>query len=299
MPDTDTKISFEELETVATQQATATTAETVTVTPPAAGSTTVAEETKPQFTEADVEAYRTLTEMGITPQNAAQFKAAKEGLDNLPKLMKSPAGLRALMDEVQKADPEAYKVMTDVISDRWFEDLPASQKTSGNGSVSRTAESAPDQRLDSLITEVKSLREERQQERTEKENARINAGWNKAFDELESKLPEGTTERDRDYIRLKAEKLLWSDTSAQGRVNKGVYIDVPKYYAEATKRVTAETKAAANGEHARREGVQTRAAREIVPAAENVNGARDSESKDIWDDKQMGREASALFAGKK
>jgi len=298
MPEPDTRISFEELETVATQQTTATTAETATVTPTATGSTTVTEETKPQFTEADVAAYRQLSDMGITVESAKQFKEAKTALDNLPLILKNNPNV--LLDEIAKNDPALASQLEEVISDRWFARYQREHpEDSGKNGVSRTNPSAPDPRLDSLINEVKSLRDERQQERTEKENARINQGWNKAFDELDAKLPEGTTARDREYIRLKAEKMLWQDGQAQGRVNKGVYIDVPKYYAEATKRVTAETKAAATDEHSRRSNVRDNAAREIVPAAENVNGSRDTESKDIWDDKQMGREAAALYAGKK
>lgn len=299
MPEPDTKISFEELETVATQQTTAAkTAETATVTPPATGSTTATEETKPQFTEADVTAYRQLSDMGITVETAKEFKAAKVALENLPLILKNNPNV--LLDEIAKNDPALASQLEEVISDRWFARYQREHpEDNGKNGGSRTTQSAPDPRLDTLINEVKSLRDERQQERTEKENARITQGWNKAFDELEAKLPEGTTTRDREYIRLKAEKMLWQDSSAQGRVNKGVYIDVPKYYAEATKRVTAETKAAANGEHERREGVRERAAKEIVPAAENVNGSRDTESRDIWDSKEMGREAAALFAGKK
>lgn len=298
MPEPDTKISFEELETEANRSEAAKPNETTTVTPPATGSTTVTEETKPQFTEVDVAAYRQLSDMGITVETAKQFKEAKNALDNLPLILKNNPNV--LLDEIAKNDPALASQLEEVISDRWFARYQREHpEDSGKNGVSRTTPSAPDPRVDDLTREVKALREERQQERTEKENARITQGWNKAFEELEAKLPEGTTARDREYIRLKAEKMLWQDGQAQGRVNKGVYIDVPKYYAEATKRVTAETKAAANDEHSRRSNVRDNASKEIVPAAENVNGSRDTESKDIWDDKQMGREAAALFAGKK
>ena len=295
MPESDnSRISFEELETAATQQTPVKTAETAAAT--STTSTTV-EETKPQFTETDVAAYRQLVDMGITVQNAAQFKEAKTALDNLPLILKNNPNV--LLDEIAKNDPALANQLEEVISDRWFSRYQREHpEENGKNGVSRTTQSAPDPRLDTLINEVKSLREERNQERTEKESARINQGYEKAFDELEAKLPENVTARDKEYIRLKAQKMLWQDGSAAGRVNKGVYIDVPKYYAEATKRVTAETKAAATSEHERRSNVRDNAAKEIVPAAENVNGSRDSQSTDIWDSKEMGREVAALY-GKK
>ena len=71
------KISFEELESAATQQTAVKAAET-TATETKAAETAAVVETKPQFTDTDVEAYKQLVDMGITPQNASEFKAAKQ-----------------------------------------------------------------------------------------------------------------------------------------------------------------------------------------------------------------------------
>src|SRR5271154_2584885 len=98
------QISFEELEASATPAAAATPQGTTEAAPPV-----IAEEAKPQFTESDVEKYRALVDMGITPDTAADFKAAKEAMTNLPLLLKSPEGQRMLLDEIQKNDPATYK----------------------------------------------------------------------------------------------------------------------------------------------------------------------------------------------
>ena len=97
--------------------------------------------------------------------------------------------------------------------------------------------------------------------------------YNKTFDDLVAKLPEDVSEASRDYIRLKAEKLLWQDNAARQRVLQGAFTDVPKYISKASALVTAETKAAATKEHETRSDIEARGSKTIVPAADNVAGA--------------------------
>lgn len=284
----ESKISFEELETTATQQETVKPAETT------AGETKAAEaaaaETKPQFTEADVEAYKQLVDMGITPANAAEFKTAKQALENLPLLLKNNPDL--LLDEIEKNDPELHKQLLEKVSDRWFNRLPQDVregKSNGNGSASSTAGSAPNPVIEKLERQVAALVEERTQEKTAAQQKTILGGLNTAFDTLDAKLKEkGVPDRDRDYIRLKAERLLWSDNAAAKRINQGVYVDVPTYFSKAASLVTAETKAAAITANDRRAAVEARGERTLPNAAENVNGSstqQEGHGKDkIWGD---------------
>jgi len=269
-------ISFEELEVAATQADPAKPPEAAAATP--AAETTVAE-TKPQFTDADVEAYRQLVDMGITPQTAQQFKEAKTALDNLPALMKSPEGLRLMMDEIQKNDPEAYKTVKEYVSDRWWNDLPESvRNNSANGSPSRSADSAPavDPRIASIEAKLdRFIQKENQEESTRRQNA-ISEGYTASVDGLLKKLPESVSQKDRDYIRLKTNELIWKDPKARDSVAKGVYLDVPTYFSKASGLVTAETKAASTAEHDRRAGVEARGSREIPAAAQNTNGSASS-----------------------
>jgi len=264
-------LSFTELESTAKSA----TSETQTTTAETSKATEVAvEDSKSQFTEADVLAYQQLVAAGITPETAEQFKQAKTAMDNLPSLLKNNPD--ALLDEIQKNDPALHDELITRISDRWFEqkgkrEYEALQKKNGNGS--RVAESEPDPRVDKLEREVAAMKAKEQADLTARQQAQISESYNKAFDGLVAKLPENLGEDKRDYIRLKAEKLLWNDPAARERVNKGVFTDVPKYFAEASKRVTAETKTAANKEHEARQGVEARGARSVVPAAENVAGA--------------------------
>jgi len=286
----DNKISFEELETAATQQETVKPAETT-----AAAETKVAEaaavaETKPQFTETDVEAYKQLVDMGITPANAAEFKAAKQALENLPMLLKNNPDL--LLDEIEKNDPELHKQLLEKVSDRWFNRLPADVregKANGNGSESRTASSATNPMIEKLQRQVDTLVQERTQEKSEAQQRAILGGLNTAFDSLDAKLKEkGVSDKDRDYIRLKAERLLWSDSAAAKRVNSGVYVDVPTFFSKASSLVTAETKAAATTANEKRAGIEARGEKTIPNAAENVNGTstkQEGHGKDpIWGD---------------
>jgi hypothetical protein len=283
-------LTFTELETAATQATPATSTEQAPATPVVEAPATT--ETKPQFTDADVQAYQQLVDMGITPQNAAQFKEAKTALDNLPVLMKSPEGLRILMDEIQKNDPEAYKTVKEYVSDRWWNDLPESTKNaSGNGSQSRTADSTPavDPEIATMKREWAQIKNERIQAETAKQTAALNEKFNNSLDALVAKLPENIPADKREHIRLKAEKLIWSDNAARNRINQGVFTDVPTYFSKASSLVTAETKASANAEHDRRAGVEARGSREIPAAAENMNGSASSKQEGhghdpIWGD---------------
>ena len=267
-------ISFEELEVAATPPASATPVEPAATTPPVAVAT---EETKPQFTEADVESYRHLVDLGITPQNAAQFKAAKEQLETLPQLLRSPDGRRQLLDEIQKHDPETYKGLLDYASDRWFNELPEEAR-SGNGSPSRPATSTPtmDPRLTSIEAKLDNYIQKENQRETAQRQEAISNGYTTSVDKMLEKLPESVSSKDKDYIRLKTNELIWRDSKAREAVAKGVYMDVPTYFSKASSLVTAETKAAANAEHDRRAGVEARGTREIPAAAENVNGSASS-----------------------
>jgi hypothetical protein len=266
----DTKISFEELEKAATPPEPVKPAET----PAPSAAEAAPAETKPSFTEADVEAYKQLVDMGITPANAAEFKSAKSALDNLPMLLKNNPDL--LLDEIEKNDPELHKQLLDKVSDRWFNRLPADVRegrSNGNSSESRTASSASNPVIERLERQVNALVQERTQEKTEAQQRNIIGGLNTAFENLVAKLPAGVSERDKDYIRLKAERLLWSDASAAKRVNSGVYVDVPTYFSKASSLVTAETKAAATAANDKRAGVEARGEKTIPNAAENVNGS--------------------------
>jgi len=270
------KISFEELESAATQQTAVKSAET-TVTETKAAETAAAVETKPQFTDTDVEAYKQLVDMGITPQNASEFKAAKQALENLPLLLKNNPDL--LLDEIEKNDPELHKQLLEKVSDRWFNRLPADVregKSNGNGSESRTVSSATNPVIERLERQVSALVQERTQEKTDAQQKTILSGLNTSFENLIAKLPASVSEKDKDYIRLKAERLLWSDGAAAKRINSGVYVDVPTYFSKAASLVTAETKAAATADHAARAGVEARGVKEIPAAAENVNGSASS-----------------------
>jgi hypothetical protein len=268
------KISFEELEAVATPPATATPVET----PAATEAASAAADTKPQFTESDVEAYKSLVDMGITPQNAAEFKAAKNALDNLPALLDSNPDL--LMDEIEKNNPALHTKLLERMSDRWFQRLPADVREgkSGNGSESRTASSSPavDPELVQMKREWGELKTQRIQEQTARQQAQVAEGFNKALDALVEKLPEGVSAEKRDHIRLKAEKMVLSDPKAYQRISQGIYVDVPTFFSKASSLVTAETKAASSAEHDRRAGVEARGSKEIPAAADNVNGSASS-----------------------
>lgn len=296
----ETRISFEELETTATQTETVKPSETSVETKT---DTTVAD-TKPQFTEADVEAYRQLVDMGITPANAAEFKQAKQALENLPVLLENNPDL--LMDEIEKNNPVLHNKLLERFSDRWFNRLPADVregKSNGNGSVSSTASSASNPMIEKLERQVAALVEERTQEKTAAQQKAILGGLGSAFDNLDAKLKEkGVSDRDRDYIRLKAERMLWSDSAAAKRVNQGVYVDVPTYFSKASALVTAETKNAATDANNKRAAIEARGERTIPNAAENVNGTSNQEEghgKDkIWGD-MTASERAALSAAMK
>jgi hypothetical protein len=270
-------LSFTELESTAKSETTATQTTTEDASKTAALATTstaTVEDTKSQFTQTDVEAYQQLVAMGITPQNAEQFKSAKTAMDNLPLLMKQNPD--ALLDEIQKNDPALHDEFMERVSDRWYNQkgkrqYEEMQRKNGNGS--RVAESEPDPRVDKLQREVDALKAKDAQENANRQQAAITEKYNKSLDEMVGKLPESITEGVRDHIRLKAEKLMWQDNTARERILRGDFTDVPKYFSKASSLVTAETKTAAQKEHDARQRVEAGGTRTIVPAAENVTGA--------------------------
>jgi hypothetical protein len=234
-----------------------------------------------QFTEADATAYRTLTDAGISVNNYADLQQKASALDNLGKLL--DANPKLLFDEIEKTNPTLAARLEEIISDRWYEKnkhlYPEGKAPGANGSASSAATST-DPRIEALSQKLDNLVAARNQELSEKQQARITDGYENAVNGLLGKLPEGTPETTKDYIRLKANELLWKDTAARERVAKGVYVDVPKYFAEASKKATADTLASAKADTDRRETVKANAHKEITPAAENVNGAAVTQDKD-------------------
>ena len=109
------------------------------------------------------------------------------------------------------------------------------------------------------------------------------------MDGLLAKLPTDVPETTRDYIRLKTQELVYKDNAAATRVANGTYVDLPKYFAEASAKATADIKASAGKEHSARQAVEQRGGKEITPAAEAVNGvSHDAPGQDpIWGDSGM------------
>lgn len=239
----------------------------------------------PQFTEADAQAYRTLTDAGISVTNYQDFLQAKTALNNLGQIMNTNPQL--LMDEIEKTNPALAARLEEVISDRWYNKnkhlYPEGKAPGANGSASSAATST-DPRIEALQQKMDNLVAERNQEASARRQAEITTGYEKSVDGLLAKLPDTTPETTKDYIRLKANELIWKDPAARERVAKGVYVDVPKYFAEASKKATADTIASAKAETDRREGVKANAHKEITPAAENVNGsvAQQQDESDGW-----------------
>lgn len=291
----ETRISFTELEAAANQRDTAKPPDTP-ATPP---KVETPEEAKPQFTDADVTAYLKLREMGITPDNAQDFLQAKQGLNNLGVLLDQNP--RLLIQEIEKSNPALGRKFKEAVSDMWYEDYQR-EHPNDNG-ASRSASRTPTSALnDSEVTELKNTVKKLQErfesaDRATQEKA-VWDGYQASIQAGLDKLKEkGLDDQKVDHIRLKSLELLGKDQPAWKRVQQGVYVDVPKYISEASRLVTAETKAAASAEHERRSAVESRATKEITPAAENVNGAAPSDSKDIWDSTSMMKDLAA--AGKR
>lgn len=272
-------LSFEELTSAAKPEE--------PVAPPVTPTETVetkVEDDKPQFTSADVAAYQQLSEMGITPGNASEFLQAKTALQNLGTLLEQDP--KQFMRVIQQANPQLAGKALKEFSDLWYEQYLRDNPDAATTSASSAGKSTPmaDPRIDALASEVERLKSERQQEVSARHQAENLVQYEKAFDELVAKLPEGVPDDKREYIRLKAEKALWKDPAAQKRISQGIYIDVPKFFADASRRVTAETKTATEIEAAKREKVADKAGKTITPGVENPNGqSANPQSKDIWE----------------
>lgn len=284
-------VSFSELEAAAKPQTSTEPAATTAATEPTA-------QAIPQFTDADIQSLRTLTDAGITPATMQKFLQSQSIVENLPKILKTATGVKAFLQEIQKADPDAYDTVIEATSDEWYEvkGKKLESQQPANGNASSTTTSAPDPRLDALAAKIDNLIADRNQEKSQRQIEQIQGGYDKSVEGLLAKLPEGVPDQAKDYIRLKTNELIWKDQSARDRVSKGVYVDVPKYFAEASAKATADTKAAADKEHARRAEVESRGTKEITPAAEPVNGTVQNNHEDaIWGDSGLVRDVQAAL----
>ena len=126
------------------------------------------------------------------------------------------------------------------------------------------------------------------------------AGYNGSMDGLLAKLPADVPETTKDYIRLKTQELVYRDRGAADRVAKGVYVDLPKYFAEASAKATADIKVSAGKEHAARAAVESRGGKEITPAAEAVNGTQDNApgQDPIWGNDGMMKDLQTALKGR-
>lgn len=271
-------LSFEELASAAAPPA-ATESKVTPAEPtpkPADATQPVGDKAKPQFTDADVTAYQAIRDLGITPETASDFVQAKQWLNTIAYAMKNDPKL--LLDELRKTDPQMADKVTEVFSDDWYERKGKYlMDDKSNSGKSNAAQPEPDPRVDQLSREVAQLRSERQTEAETKRQEKINVDFTSSFDALQAKLPADLDDRTKDYIRLKAEKMLWLDPQARTRVNSGNFTDIPKYFAEASRRVTAETKAAADKETKARSGVESRGVRELPHGSENATGTAQSQ----------------------
>ena len=253
----------------------------------------------PQFTEQDIQTLRTFADAGITLTNYQQLLQANTLMQKLPELIK--ANPRLITAEIAKADPAAYDALLDSISDEWYEVKGKRlEQQTANGGASSTATST-DPRLESEVKSLQSqlanLVQERNAEKSEKQQAKLMEGYENAVNGLLKKAPDTVSENSKDHIRLKTQELIFKDPAARNRVAQGIYLDVAKYFAEASAFVTAETKASAEKEHTRRAEVEARGGKEIVPAAENVNGATEQNPNEdsIWGNAGMMKDLQAAM----
>lgn len=287
-------VSFSELEAAATPQAAAVPAVT-----PAAPPAEPAAPVTPQFTEQDIATLRTFADAGVTIQNYQQLLQANQLIQKLPDIIKTNP--RVLTAEIAKADPQAYRNLLEAVSDEWWEVIgkndPRNQSTA-QGSAS-SATSSPDPRIDQLQSQLQGVISELNQEKSAKQQARIMTGYTDSVNSLLAKLPEGVPETSKDYIRLKTQELVYKDESARDRVAKGIYVDLPKYFAEASAKATADIKASADKEHERRAQVESRGGKEITPAAEAVNGTQEGPQEDsIWGNSGMMKDLQTALKAK-
>jgi len=242
--------------------------------PPASGG----DETKPQFTDADVSAYQTMRDLGLTPENAREFIQAKEWLGTISYALQNDP--QAFIDELRRTNPQLADKFTEVASDDWFNRkgkyIDVGDNKSKDGK-SNTVSSEPDPRIDQLSREVAQLRQANEQEREGKRQAQVEKDFVSAYDTLVDKLPADLPDSTKELISLKAQKAVWQDPQARARVNSGNFTDIPKFFAQASQRVTADIKAAADKEKTARSGVESRGTKEIPHGSDNVAGAAQSQ----------------------
>jgi hypothetical protein len=252
--------------------------------PQATTDATVGADAPPAFTETDANAYRALADMGITPDTAAQFVQAKTQLEGLNyHLANNPRGL---LLEMEKTNPELFQKFQDESASLYIErnPVPSDSAAAGKGSAPT---SVRDPRVDAMENELTQLRNERSSAAASAQRSAVEGQYNSALKGLIEKLPAGLSEDERDYIRLKTNESIGKDSAALGRLNKGVFVDVPKHFKQAAEAVAAKRKSGASAQETARAAVAAGAHQEFTPAANPAGGVAKQPpapgSMDDWD----------------
>ncbi len=270
--------------------------ETPTETPAPAEPPKAAEQVTPQVTSpvtAEAESVLAkLESMGINPETAATIVQKAQAADKMAYLIENNP--RAIFEEMEKNSPEIFKKALDTASDLYLERY---EKPDGqSGTKSSVADSPVVKALESKIA---NLENRLTAESTQKQFQERLKSYESRREEYISKLPTDTPEFDKEYLRMKTDRLISNDPRAINAISQGNYIELAKQFQRATELLAADKKTTQAQQEQARAAQRGTSHPEFAPGPELAIKPDDIDAKDIWGDAGLARDVQKISTRKR
>lgn len=212
---------------------------------------------------------RSLTDLGITPENAHEYVQTREQYNALLQIMQDP---KALLDGLRINRPDLYEKILDTATDHYLELHPVDEE----GKSAKGADSEVVAELRSVRAELNQMRGMQQQAAQQQRLATVVKSYNDNLDSLIQKIP-GLKASEQKAIKALVSQNIAADRVALGRINQGVFVDLPRHIKDVYTDWANDHKA----ELSKREEVKNSGSPEITPSAQAVGGQ--PEARDDWD----------------
>lgn len=229
-----------------------------------------------------------LESLGLTPENAQQVMTKAQLADRISYLVENNP--RAFMEEIEKASPETFQKVIDQASDIYLERFGKSE-----GQTSTKGSDAESPQVEALRKQLQTLQGTIEQDRNQKIFAEKKQQYESKLESFISALPATVTEKDREYLRLKTNKLMTEDTGGFQRVMQGDYLPLAKHFQKASSFLTADTKVAQDQQAQARDKVKASAQPEVPSGPESVVR---SSTTDIWGGDEFERDVRSALKKK-
>jgi hypothetical protein len=233
-----------------------------------------------------------LDSMGINPENAAAIVQKAQATDRMAYLVENNP--RAIFEELEKTSPELFKRALDEATNLYLERNP--QPDGQTGAKSSVADSPV---IKALENRIASFESKLSAENVQKQFQERLKSYESRREEYIAKLPQDTPEFDKEYLRMKTDRLISLDPKAVSSISQGNYIELAKQFQRATELLAADKKTTQAQQEQARAAQRGNSHPEFAPGPELTVKPEDIDSKDIWGDAGLARDVQKVSARKR